>query len=180
MLGGTRGGKESQKAWAWEQSLKIWMIDSTSLQQMGQEKGVFKPLTMRTSLAGMLLWRHCHKKHLIFGIVDVLQTQFPWKDSPWRVSWVSQARLYASLRSNSPLGDDALEIRSTPEATIGMGVALIFWLKEVGITKEKPPQIPKVMLFNISKEDRIFISLKRAYNEASDRPITQPLIMPKW
>ena len=144
MLGGTRGGKESQKTWAWGQSLKIWMIDSTSLQQRGQERWVFKPLTLRTSLAGMILWRHYHKKHLIFGIVDVLQTQFPWKDSPWRVSWVSQARLYASLRSNSPLGNDAQEIRSTPEATMGMGVALIFWLKELGKTKEKPPKFQKL------------------------------------
>ena len=87
----------------------------------------------------MLLWRHCHKKHPIFGIVDVFQTQFPLKASHWGVSWVSQARLYASLRSNSPLGDDAQEIQSTPEAAMGIGVALIFWLKGIGKTKKRPP-----------------------------------------
>ena len=35
MLGGIGGGKESQKTQAWGQSLKIWMIDSISLQQRG-------------------------------------------------------------------------------------------------------------------------------------------------
>ena len=73
MLGGIGGGKESQKTQAWGQSLKIWMIDSISLQQRGQEKEVFKPLAPRNSLVGMLLWRHCHKKQLIFGIIGVFQ-----------------------------------------------------------------------------------------------------------
>ena len=145
MLGGTGGGKESQKTRAWGQSLKIWMIDSTSLQQRGQERGVFKPIALRTFHAGMLLWRHCHKKHLIFGVVDVLQTQFPWKVrlKEHHESHKLDCTL-PSLRSNSSLGDDAQEIWSTPEATMGMGVALIFWLKEVGKTKERPPKFQKL------------------------------------
>lgn len=35
-------------------------------------------------------------------------------------------RLYASLRSKSPLGDEDQEIISTPDATKGVGVASIF------------------------------------------------------
>ena len=35
------------------------------------------------------------------------------------------------------MGDDAQEIQST---AMGMGVALIFWFKGIGKTKEKPPK----------------------------------------
>lgn len=51
-----------------------------------------------------------------------------------------QANLQTSLSSNSPLGEEAQEIRPLPFANKGVGVVFIFSSKLGGITKEILPQ----------------------------------------
>ena len=101
-------------------------------------------LAYRTSLTGMLLCKHCHKKRLTLGKVFAFQTQAPTKGRSWGQSVAIQASLYASLRSNSPLGEEAQAIWSTLAAVIGRGVALIFWLKWLGSEKDTPPKFQKL------------------------------------
>ena len=88
----------------------------------------------------MLLWQHCHKKHLILGIEGTPQIHSPSKLSLHIPSASNLANLYASFISKFPLGEEDHVMRSYLWAKKETGVAFISNINLSRNTKEQAYQ----------------------------------------